>query len=130
VYGDCNLIAHPVGVWPVRSGRTLHREKLVLQDEMQSAEWATALCAVTGRLSRGGPFGPGTTRSGPSARSGNASDVPFRTFTADRVAGPKRRGVTFRPSWAAPLSLHAHVAVCRNAPSRCAKGCVSCPKPD
>src|SRR5713101_443032 len=28
----------PVGVWPVGSGRTLHREKQVLQDEMQSGE--------------------------------------------------------------------------------------------
>src|SRR5271170_2122218 len=32
----------PVSVWPAGSGRTLHREKPVLQDEMQSAEWATA----------------------------------------------------------------------------------------
>jgi hypothetical protein len=40
--GDCDLVAHPVGVLPVVSGRTLHREKRVFQDQMQSAEWATA----------------------------------------------------------------------------------------
>src|SRR5205807_10476044 len=35
--------SHPVGLWPADSGRTLHGEKQVLQDGMQSADLATAL---------------------------------------------------------------------------------------
>src|SRR6478672_503186 len=41
--GDCDPIVPSCRCLVRGSGRTLHREKRVLQDEMQSAEWATAL---------------------------------------------------------------------------------------
>src|SRR6516165_9169137 len=51
LYGDCDLIVPSCRCSPVAGGRTLHREKRVLQDEMQSAEWATAsMRAASGHL--------------------------------------------------------------------------------
>jgi len=50
VCGDCNLIVPPVGVGPVASGRTLHREKRTLQNESKAPNGQPPVCADSGHL--------------------------------------------------------------------------------